>query len=435
MKQFKISAFSSTVIYKGTKKTLQEIASELNVSLILSGSSRIFGDSVRLSIELVDPKSKNRIWNKRYDDELSNALRIQNDIAKQVVNELNIELSPEEIKDLDKIATHSPEAFDLLLQAKAAYIDLSKDGSLKSIKMLEHAIELDPDYAQAYTLLAWIHILNGFAEVIPDAGLAVNTVAKARPLIDKSISLDPSISDNYLIMGALDLFYLNNLPSAFENVEKALKMSSWPKVPTNYCICTAISVFAALGELSEATDLVKLSKKTDLSNNFVFSDEGLVLLLKGEPEKAIYAFKQAAEFNEIPYFNYNIGWTYYHIREFEEALLYLDEAFVGEKEPLGNVLAFLSNTHFKMGNIEMSEYYRNLMLKRRSNGKANLMIPLAMVSAGRGNTEDALHFLEQAYKEKEYGFAWFLNIDPVFDELKSNAAFIELVNRIGFEQN
>ncbi len=432
--QFLVSAFSSTRIYKNTDKSSKDIAAELGVSLILSGTSRIYGDSVRLSIELVNPGTGNRIWNKRYDDVLSNTIKIQNDIAKQVVAELNIELSPEEKTKLDKINTNSPEAFDLLLKAKAEYTDLSKEGILRSINMLEHAIELDPNYGQAYTLLGWIHLLNGFAEVMADADFAVNTVEKARPLIEKSISLDPSISDNYLIMGALDLFYLNNLPKALENVERALDMNSWPKIPTNYCICTAISVYAAFGKLEKATELVKLSKKTDRSNYFVFSDEGLVLLLKGEYEQAIYAFKQAAEFNDIPYFNYNIGWTYYHIEDYENALLFLNKAIAGETEPIAYVLAFLSNTHFKMGNNEMSEYYRDIMLKRQSSGKANLDIPLAMVSLGRGKTEEALHFLKKAYKEKEYGFAWSLNIDPIFDEIKDNATFIELINKVGFDQ-
>ena len=211
-------------------------------------------------------------------------------------------------------------------------------------------------------------------------------------------------------------------------------MNSWPKIPTNYCICTAISVYAAFGKLEKATELVKLSKKTDRSNYFVFSDEGLVQLLKGEYDQAIYAFKQAAEFNDIPFFNYNIGWTYYHIEDFKNALFYLNKAYADENEPIGNLLAFLSNTHFRLGNIELSEHYLDILLKRQSIGKANLNIPLAMVSIGRGKTEEALHFLEKAYKEKEYGFAWFLNIDPIFDELKDNIAFIELNNKIGFDQ-
>ncbi len=432
--QFQLSAFSSTAIYKGTDKSLKDIAEELGVSLILSGSSRIYSDSVRLSIELINPKSNIRIWNKRYDDVLSNAIEIQSDIAKQVVEELNIELSPEERTELDRINTVNPEAFDLLLRAKAEYTQLTKVGFVQSINMLEHAIELDPNYAQVYTLLAWIHVLNGTADLMGETDNSVITVEKARPLIEKAISLDPSISDNYLIMGALDLFYLNNLPEALQHVNQALEMNAWPKVPTNYCICTVISVYAALGKLEKATELVKLSKKIDRSNEFVFSDEGVILFLQGEYEKAIYSFKQAVEFKDIPYFNYNVGWAYYHLEEFENALLYLDKAISDEAEPLGNALAFLSNTHFKMGNIEMSEQYRNIILDRQSSGKANLSIPLAMISAARGKTEEAIHFLEKAYKEKDVGFAWYLSIDPVFDELRGNNTFIEITGMLGFDR-
>jgi adenylate cyclase len=432
--QFHLQAFSSTRIYKNTDKSPKEIAAELGVSLILSATIRIDGDSVRFSIELVNGGTGIQIWNMQYDDVFSSSIRIQNVTAKQVVAKLNIELSSEEKTNLNKPNTKNPEAFDLFLQAKAEYFDLTKDGLAKSINMLEHAIELDPKYAKAYTLLAWIHILNGQADIMADADFAVNTVEKARPLIEYSISLDPSISDNYLIMGALDLFYLNNLPSAIEHVELALSMSSWPKLPTNYCICTAIAVYAALGKLEKATELVKLSKRTDQSNPFVFSDEGLVLLLESEFENAIYAFKQAAEFHDLPYFNYNIGWTYYHIGDFENASLFLTKAITQDAEPMGIVLAFLSNTLFKMGNIEKSYYYHGILLDRQAAGKPNVNIPLAMVFAGRGETQETLHYLEKAYKEKEYGFAWFLNSDPIFDDLRGNATFIELINRVGFDQ-
>ena len=432
--QFMVSAFSSTRIYKNTNKNSKEIATELGVSLILNGTTRIYGDSVRLSIELVDPNTGNLIWREQYDDVLSNTIKIQNNIARQVVEKLNVELSQEEKIKLDKINTNNPEAFNLFLKAKAEYTTLTKESIVKSIAMLERVIELDPDYAQAYTLLAWIHILNGFAEVVPGADSAINTISKALPLIEKSISLDPTISDNYLIMGSLDLFYLNNLPKAKENVERALNINSWPKIPTNYCICSAISVYAALGKLEKASELVKLSKITDRSNYFVFSDEGLTLLLKGEYEQAIYAFKQAAEFNDIPYFNYNIGMTYYHVKDYKNALLFLNKANGGETEPIGYFLAYLSNTYFKMGNTEKSDHYRNMILKRQSDGKSNLNIPLAMISVGREKTEEALHYLERAYIEKEYGFAWFLNIDPLFNKLKDNTKFIELNEKIGFDQ-
>jgi TolB-like protein len=432
--QFRLSAFSSTRIYKNTFKSPKEIATELGVSMLVFWTSRIDRDSFLLSFELVDGETGIRIWGKQYDDVLSNSVRIQNEVAKQVVAELNIELSPEEKTNLKKINTDSHEAFTLYLKAKAEYYDLTRDGMTKSITMLERAIELDPRYAQAYTLLAWIHILNGQAEIIADADFAVNTVDKVLPLIESSISLDSSISDNFLIMGALDLFYLNDLPSAFENVEKSLSLSAWPKLPTNYCICSAISVYAALGKLEKATTLVKQSKITDRSNPFVFSDEGLVLLLQGESEQAINALKQSTEINDHPYFNYNVGWTYYHIGEFENAIHYLNKTITSETEAMGVVLAFLSNSHFKLGNIEKSYQYHDTLLERQSSEKPNVNIPLAMVSAGRGETQETLHFLEKAYKEKEYGFAWFLNSDPVFDDLRGNTTFIELINRVGFDQ-
>jgi len=351
-----------------------------------------------------------------------------------VVAGLNIELSPEEKIDIEKINTNNHEAFDLFLQAKTEYTKLTKVGFSKSINMLERAIELDPNYAQAYRLLAWIYTLVGNPEYVADPDNSAIVAKKAHLLIDKAISLEPLVSDNYLILGALELFNLNNLPGALQNVNKALDMSSWPKVPTNYCICVVISAYAAIGKIEEATEILELSKKIDRSNVFVFSDEGLILLLKGEFDQAIYSFKQAVAFQDIPGFNFYIGWAYYHLGEYENALLNLDKAITGEAEPLGLALAFLSNTHFKMGNVDRSEHYRNMILKQQSSGLPNLNIPLAMISSARSKTEEGMYFLEKAYEEKDFGFAYYLNTDPVFDTLKNNTAFIELTSRVGFVQ-
>lgn len=432
--QFQVSAFSSTVIYKGTKKPPKEIAIELGVSFILSGTSRLYSDSVRLSIELVNPETGNRIWGKQYDDVLTNAITIQNDIAKQVVAGLNIELSPEEKIGLDKVNTNSHKAFDLFLQAKTEYTKLTKAGFSKSINMLERAIELDPNYAQAYRLLAWIYTLIGNPEIIGDTDNATIIADKAQVFIDKAISLDPLVSDNYLIMGAIDLFYLNNLPGALQNVNKALEMSAWPKVPTNYCICVVIATYAAIGKFEEATEILELSKKIDRSNPFVFSDEGIVSVLKGKYDQAIYSFKQAVAFQDIPGFNFYLGWAYYHQRKYENSLRYLEKSIKGEAEPLALALAFLSNIYFQLGDIEKSEHYRNIILQQQSSGMSNLNIPLAMISAARINTDEALYFLEKAYEEKEFGFAYYVNSDPVFDSLKNNTAFLDLISRIGFVQ-
>ena len=430
--QFRLSAFSSTVIYKNTTKSLKEIAEELDVQLILAGSARILNDSVRLSIELVDPFTNDLIWNGQYNDVLSNAFRFQGEIARQVVKQLDISLSPHERSDMEKIKTENPEAFDLLLKARAAYSDLQKEGFLESIVYLERAIELDPAYAQAYTLLAWVQVLSGMAEIVGDADHGMETVRKAKPLIEKAISLDPENSDNYLVRGALDLFFLNDAEGAVANVERALEMNSWPKVPTRYCICTVISTYAVLGNLDRASEFVSMSKKVDPLNVFVFSDEGTISLLRGNYDQAIFSFRQAVDFLDNPFFNYYLGWVYYHTGDYNNALKYLLRAADKEEYPMGYALAFISNAYYKLGDMDQSEQYRKMLVVRQSSGLPNQIIPLAMVSSARGQVKEAISYLELAYQDKEFGYAWYLNVDPVFNDLRDIPSFIELINKPAF---
>jgi tetratricopeptide (TPR) repeat protein len=431
--QFRLSAFTSTVMYKNSSKSLDKIADELDVQLILTGSARIFNDSVRLSIELVDPYSNQRIWNRTYDDRMSHTFHLQGDIARHIVDHLNVNLSQHEKSELEKINTKNPEAYDLLLRARASYSKLTKEGYLQSIQYLNKAIGFDPDFAHAYTFLSWVYILYGFADMVGDAESASITVEKAKPLIDKAMELDPKNADNYLVMGALDLFYLNNINRARTNVEKAIEINAWPQVPTRYCICTAISTFSAMGDLDRAAEFVKISKKIDPGNVFVFSDEGIVNILMGNHEQAVYAFKQAYEFMDVPFFRYYLGWAYYHGGDYKNALQYLLSAVENEDAPLGNALAFISNTYFKTGNYELSNRYQKILFDRFQSGLPNQIIPLAMIEAARGQTEETLKYLEIAYSIKEFGFSWYLNIDPVFDAIRDHPGFIELQERPSFD--
>jgi len=426
--QFQISAFSSTRVYKETDKSLQDIASELSVSMILSGSSRIHNDSVRLSLELINPESNARIWSSRYDDLLSNSIQIQNDIAKKVAAALNVQLSTEEEIEIDGMNTQSFEAYNLFLQARAEF---SPAGKYTSVRLLKKSIQLDPNYAQAYTQLAWYSFMlgNGGKYTPFDS-----SPEKMRSLIETAMELDSTNSDNYLIMGALDLYWFNDLEEAKRNIDLALEINSWPKIPTNLCICSALSVYITGGDLVRASELVELSKKIDPSNTLVYLDEALIQLLEGKDKLAIESYRRALTYTDRGFFRHWVGWANYHTGNYQESINLLE---IAASDTLNSFIhhskAFLSVAYLKTSNAERSAYYHNLLIELQSEGARNISIPLAMIAAAQRNDEKTFHYLDKAYNEKDYGFAYLLNIDPVFDHLRDNPQFIELLKRPPFK--
>jgi len=158
IEKFKPTPFTISKQYKDLQKLSVEITKELNVNYLISGSSRVFGDSVKLSIELFNPHTNERLWNGVYNQVMKNAPSIQLSIAKQVAKSLNIELTTDEKNSLEKANTTSGEAFNLFLIAKAEFERLTQEGFSKSIKMLEEAIELMAN--NTYNLLCLYRSFN-----------------------------------------------------------------------------------------------------------------------------------------------------------------------------------------------------------------------------------------------------------------------------------
>ncbi len=428
---FVIIAFSSTYQYKKQEISHAEIAKKLNVNYIISGSSRIFKDSVKLSIELINPKTNERIWNASFNEGIDNAPTIQASIAKQVAKSLNVQLSPEEEVSLQKVNTVNGEAFKLFLHAKTEITKLTKEGYSNTEKFLKKALELDPEYSQAHTLLAWSYVMGGAQWIHSDNVSTYKSEELALRHIDKAIELNPTSSDIYLVRGNLNMNIIGLLNNAKKDVDYAIELNSWPRVPTNYCICTVVSLYVALGEFEKAKKYVNLSKSVDPENIFIDYDEALIYMSEGKMKEAQALFKKAAK-HDIPSFNFFLGWSYYHDNQFEEAARILERAYNLDKIPIALIVAYLSNTHHKLGNQIESEKYRMELEKRLELGEHHINLSLAMIEAAHNNTNETLNYLEKSFENRDYGNAYLVNIDPIFTPFFKEPRFIEIRKKMQY---
>lgn len=429
-----VSAFSTTYQYKNQKKSQSEIAEELGVKYLISGSSRIFDNNerVKLSIELIDPFTKTRIWNSTFDEELSDAPSIQLAIAKNVAENLNIELTIAEENDLETPNTKSGEAFRLFLQAKAEINKLSPIGFENGTNYLEEAIKLDPNYRQAHTLLAWRYTAGASADLIPGNKSTQESVALAKPFIDKAFELDPKSSDTYLVRANLKLYSQNKIQDAKEDVDKAISINSWPKIPTNYCICTVVSTYIALGDVVEAKKYGQLAKKVDPGHALFDWDNGNLEMMDGNYVQAQYLYDIAVKKADIPLFNSFLGWSYYYNEQYKEALKYLNKAYENSPLAAGMVVSTLSNTYLRMGDKNTSDQYLKELMDRDAAGEHHLNLFIADIYLERNNIDKALDFLEQGVENSDWGFAVFLSLIPKFKTLEGEPRFQEIRRQIQF---
>ncbi|HEY7472179.1 MAG TPA: adenylate/guanylate cyclase domain-containing protein, partial [Gemmatimonadota bacterium] len=189
---------TSTLQYKGTTKPIREIASELDVATVLEGTVRRAGNQVRITAQLIDAETDEHLWAETYDRELTDVFAIQSEIAARIADELHVALSARETASIRAGETSSPEAYDLVLQARERLENTGMGDQVprthSAIRLLRQAIELDPGYARAHAALADAYAWLVYAD---DRSWADSALAAS----ERAIDLAPDLAAGHIALG------------------------------------------------------------------------------------------------------------------------------------------------------------------------------------------------------------------------------------------
>ena len=205
--------------FKGQSIDIAQIARQLNVSHIVEGSIRKAGNRVRVSAQLIDGKSGGHLWAERYDRELDDIFAVQDEIVESIVRALKLQLLPEEKKAIEHNGTQSVEAYNFYLMARQAYSsgnqgDPQRDESI--VRLCRRAIDIDPNYALAWALLAYGQMMLRFSHGSPgDDGLAA---------VEKALSLDANLAEAHAAKARI-LFNLGRRDDADTEIKEALRLN------------------------------------------------------------------------------------------------------------------------------------------------------------------------------------------------------------------
>ncbi len=147
------------------------------------------------------------------------------------------------------------------------------------------------------------------------------------PLLEQSFKIKPKSSDTYLVRGSLNLFYRNKVEDAKSDIEMAMKLKSWPRIPTNFCTCIITSTYVALLDLEKAKESIDLSMSLDPENFLLSSDKANVYMIEGKYQEAQKVLLKTVGKSNNNYYNTFLGWSYYHGGKYDMALKYLQRAY------------------------------------------------------------------------------------------------------------
>ncbi|MEO0688712.1 MAG: winged helix-turn-helix domain-containing protein [Pseudomonadota bacterium] len=192
-----VIARNSAVSYKGKSYEVADAARELNVRYILVGNVRKSGESIRISVQLIDGLNSAHLWSTRFDRQMGDVFEIQDEISERIVGALEPQVSLAETKKAMAKPEQDLDAWDCVMRAMALKGEYSDAGSAEAINLLERALEIDPQYARAYALLGWIvmwRVHQGWEDVEP-------ALARARDAAERAIKYDQNELWAYIALG------------------------------------------------------------------------------------------------------------------------------------------------------------------------------------------------------------------------------------------
>ncbi len=282
--------------YRDTTKNLRDIATELGVTTIVEGAVQRSGDQVRITVQLIDAASDEHIWADSYDRALtiSNVFQIQSEISTQIASALRAALTPEEEIRLAVIPTDSIEALSLFSAARNNLYLRRFDTLQEARRQFEQAIEIDPNYAQAYAGLAETILVTATNHASIDP---IEAVGIAGDAIQKALELDENLAEAHAVKG---LLYLNEWKASHDDETISAAAGSFarakqlnPNLANAYVWSATLHEFD--GDTDAAIDALTTAMEIDPLGRIPYLNLPDFYSLRGENDKAIQLLLKAID--------------------------------------------------------------------------------------------------------------------------------------------
>jgi len=283
-----VIARNSTFVYKGRSVDVREVGQELGVAHVLEGSIRKSGDQVRITAQLVNTQSGDHVWAGRYDRKLDDIFAVQDEITRNIVTELQVNIGIGELSRLLAIGTSSIEAWELVMRAGHLMDANSYDDLQIAKKLIDQALEIDSNYSSAWIAKAWIY---WHESVFRWSSNPDESIQKALEAAQNAIKADANNPVGYSTLGSIYMVQ-GDSRRALEMCEKAIGIS-----PGNSLVMAVLAnVLIDSGQISEGIQRMKRAiRLCPFPPGWYFAVLGIGLHLSKNNEAAILALNHACE--------------------------------------------------------------------------------------------------------------------------------------------
>jgi TolB-like protein/Tfp pilus assembly protein PilF len=416
--ELRVISRTSVMHYKGTQKTLPQIAHELNVDAVVEGTVTRAGDRVRLRAQLIRVADDRHLWAQSYDREYRDVLLLQSEAARDIASEVRIKLLPVELAH-----TVNPEAYEAYLRGRHELNAATSEQDIeRSISSFQLAVAKDPQSALGHAGLAVSYVaLSDYyrppREVLPNAKEAAR----------KALELEEKLSEAHDALGWVEFIYGWNWTAAEQQLKRAIEINSSNALAHDHYA----NYFSSFGRHAEAFAESQRAQALDPLSLLIHANSGLYFYMGRQYDRAIQQEHRALELEPNCYTCRSyLALAYAKKRQFTEALIEARRVRVPEASPIdvataGSVIADVG---------ERAEAER-LLRDLRHLMRQRFVCPyeIATIYLALGERDEALRWLETAYEARSICLIW-LGVDPRLDPLRSDLRFQDLVRRVGLPQ-
>ncbi len=411
----RVTARSSSLRYRGTQKSVSEIAKELNVDAVLTGSVAWSGDRVRITAQLIDAATERYLWANRYDRALHEVLSLQNEIITAIAREVRLQLTPEEQGRLSRARPVNPDAYEAYLRGVFFVNQLTPEGTERGMALLHEAVEKDPSNPLPYA-----HLAIGYSTLGHGPSPPPDAFTHARAAARKALELDDTVAQAHEVLAELTMYADDRTwdwPMAEQGLQRAIALN--PTLAQAYAHYGWYLIL--FDRWDEGFDSMKRAQEVDPLTPLWPAWQASLYWWSGRHDEAIREAQKSLALNpRFPVALSVLGRAYSAKAMHKEAIAAQEKA-VALNPAYGWSLA---HAYALAGRRDDA-----MRVAAEFRAKQGDTWGLALVYAALGAKEEALKSLEGAFEQHDGNLPWVRNL-PAFAALRNDVRFQALLRRM-----
>ena len=424
-----VIARTSVMHYKNSRQPLNEVARELRVQYVLEGSVRRDSGKVRITAQLIRASDQTHLWAHEYDRELKDLLLLQGEIAQEVAEGIQLTFAddhkPAAAARPSALSPASYEAYDLYLKGRYFWNKRTPQGFQQAVQCFEQAIAKDPKYARAYAGLADTYALMSSYYLAPPN----EAMPKAQTAALKALQIDEGLAEAHTSLALIAEMYDWDWQTGEKEYRRAIQLN--PNYATAHHWYAEFLAFQ--GRFDEALAESERARHLDPLSVIIAADRGAILYFARQYDKAIEQFRAVLDMEpNFPRAHFILG-AYVEKGRFADALAHIESWRRAESAPTPWPWAKEVCVYSRSGQPAKARQALAKLEQWKREGRLDLAPTFAEAYICMNNQDEALARLQKAYEEHSSTLT-SLKVDPIYDPLRSDPRFQELLRRVGLGQ-